>query len=154
MFAGTQLFFGRIILDYFLAMEIICSMSFSRELKVSHWCCTSCPGYSCNYSFGRVGVQLCVQGDILNWCIIMGPNVMLPSFLLLPDFTKTSPSTFKERFGLAAVSFPSCVGRNDATAATRLRFVAWSDQMCLLQRVFPELRLLVRKNLTRSGILD
>lgn len=61
-----------------------------RELKVSHWCCTLCPGYSCNYSFGGTEVQLCAQGGILNWCISVGPNVVLPSFLLSFSF-QTSP---------------------------------------------------------------
>lgn len=103
------------------------SMSFSRELKVSHWCCTPCPGYSCNYSFGGIEVQLCAQGAILNWFVFLGPNVVLPSFLLLPDFTKTSLPPLEECFGLAAVSFPSCVGRNCATAAMWLHFMTWSD---------------------------
>lgn len=107
-----------------------------RELKVSHWCCTLCPGYSCNYSFGGTEVQLCAQGGILNWCISVGPNVVLPSFLLFPGFTKTWFPPLAEWFGLAAVSFPSRVGRNGASAAMWLHFMAWSDFRCDFSRGF------------------
>lgn len=132
MFFGTQLFFGRIILDHFLAL--LSSTSFSRELKVSHWCCTPCSGCSCNSSFGGVEVQDCAQGDMLNWCVSWGPKVVLPSFLFLPDFTKTSLSPLEESFGLAGVSFSSPVVRNGAPAATWLCSMAWSDFRSVFSR--------------------
>ena len=119
--------FGGLI---FKATALVCSMSPSSELKVSHRCCMPCPGCSCNCSFGMVEVQHCAQGRDrgLAGCVSLvqlWPKAVLPPTPLLPDFTKNSLSPHKEGFGLAAHSFPSPVGRNGAIAATWLHFTAW-----------------------------